>query len=117
MNEKDLGFVRLIFCSVDPSRKEEWSSIQLEWVDLFNRKKVKMPVISLTGDIGYEMPVWIYVSSGRSQRDHFDALEKMNRALGKEGIALYGKNLSLIKRVDDIYSFFRRDLSYVPQNK
>lgn len=117
LSEEDLGFVRLIFCSVVPSMKQEWSSVQLEWVDLFKRKKVKMPVISLTGDIGYEMPVWIYASAARGQKDHFDALGKMEEMLGKEGIALYGKNLPLIKRVDDIFCFFRHDLSYVPQNK
>jgi len=109
------SFVHWLFCYLEPSMRQEWISIQKKWLKLYRSKNIIMPFLTFTGDIGYEMPVWIYVRASSDRGDYFSELEKINTVFGEKGEIMLKQSLPLIKRIEVRHTIYRPDLSYLPE--
>lgn len=114
-NKDEDGFVHWVLCYIDPSKRQEWISLQKKWVEFYKYTNIKRSFFTFTGDIGYEMPVWIYVRTGGNQTEYFSELKKINTVLGEKRGMLLKQNLPLIKRAEERFTIYRPDLSYIPK--
>ena len=108
------GSIHWVLCFINPSKRQEWAETQKKWVELYKKENIKMSFLTFTGDIGYEMPVWIYLSRGENRIEHITELDETETILGNEGRILLEQSLPLIIRAEERSTIFRPDLSYVP---
>jgi hypothetical protein len=114
--EDEVNFVHWQFYYIDPAKRREWAVLQKRWLKLYQKKNISMPFRVYTGNIGYERPVWIYLRGAKSRTDYFNEAEKASALLGKAKDDLINESLPLMKRVEEKFCFYRRDLSYIPEN-
>ncbi|MFC1564864.1 hypothetical protein ACFL6G_07995 [candidate division KSB1 bacterium] len=114
-SENEINFLHMTFYYLHQEYRQEWASLQRQWVELYQNNNIEMPFMTLTGGTGYEMPVWIYIGAGKDRTDYFAEKARTDNILGEAGDNLLKQNLPMIKRLEEIYCRYRPDLSYIPE--
>ena len=73
------------------------------------------PVEMVSGDIGYEGSVYIGALIGKDGMDYRVQNQKMWELMGDEGVAIYKKMMSLLRKRESKELWYSEELSYFPQ--
>ncbi len=114
---QDVNFIHWEYYYISHEDFQAWNSLQKKWLELYRENELPLPLQTFTGSTGYERPVWIYASWGKSRIDYFTSVEKVTADFGDVMQELSAQNIPLIKSKVERYSYFRRDLSYFPKDK
>jgi len=117
LKPEEVGYYTWDFVWLNPGKEEEFEAVNKEWIALSAAKKARDPFMTCVGDLGTQMPVYLWIEYGKSAADYAAAEEKFWKAMGEEGAALSKKTRALIRKMDSKTGQFRPDLSYTPKNK
>jgi NIPSNAP len=117
LKPEEIGYYTWDFVWLIPGKEAEFESINKEWMALSKAKGARDPFFTWAGDMGTQMPVYVWVEYGRSAADYAATEEKFWKAMGEEGAALSKKTRALIKKMDSKTGQYRPDLSYAPKSK
>jgi hypothetical protein len=117
LRPEEIGYYTWDFVWLNPGKEKEFESVNKEWIALSAAKKARDPFMTCAGDLGTQMPVYLWIEYGKSAADYAAAEEKFWKAMGEEGAALSKKTRALIKKMDSKTGQFRPDLSYTPKTK
>lgn len=115
VEEGDFIFVE--FNYIQPGKKKEYEDVLQEWLVLFKKKNLAEGVYVLEGDIGTDMPIYIYILSGKNYADFFNHFSEMWELLGEEANALFKRERSNHRKYEYKTGWFRPNLSYIPKEK
>jgi len=116
LKPEEIGYYTWDFVWLVPGKEEEFEAVNKEWIALSAAKKARDPFLTCVGDMGTQMPVYLWIEYGKSAADYAATEEKFWKAMGEEGAALSKKTRALIRRMDSKTGQFRPDLSYTPKN-
>ncbi len=117
LKPEEIGFYTWDFVWLIPGKEEEFEAANKEWIALSAAKKARDPFMTCVGDMGTQMPVYLWIEYGKSAADYAVTEEKFWKSMGEEGAALSRKTRALIRKMDSKTGQFRPDLSYAPKNK
>jgi hypothetical protein len=84
---------------------------------LFRRKSISHTWEVYAGDIGTEMPFYIYMERANRAGSFFTEADKLFEEAGEEFIGLVEKERSCYRKLEIKTGRFRPDLSYLPKEK
>jgi len=117
LKPEEIGYYTWDFVWLVPGKEAEFEAVNKEWIALSKAKRARDPFLTLAGDLGTEMPVYLWIEYGKSAADYAAAEEKFWKAMGEEGAALSKKTRALIRKTDSKTGQYRPDLSYAPKSK
>jgi len=117
LKPEEIGYYTWDFVWLIPGKEEEFEAANKEWIALSAAKKARDPFLTCVGDLGTQMPVYLWIEYGKSAADYAVTEEKFWKSMGEEGAALSKKTRALIKRMDSKTGQYRPDLSYAPKTK
>jgi len=117
LKHEEIGYYTWDFVWLVPGKEAEFEAINREWIALSNAKKARDPFLTLVGDLGTQMPVYLWIEYGKSAADYAATEEKFWKTMGEEGAALSKKSRALIRKMDSKTGQPRPDLSYAPKGK
>ena len=106
----DIGYIK-------PGKESEFEAISKEFVALAKSKNISEQWRMLTGDIGTEQPVYMWVGYAKDSADFFSNNRKMWEALGEEGSVLYQKLMPLLRKRESRRVWHSQEHSYIPKEK
>jgi len=117
LKPEEVGYYTWDFVWLTPGKEEEFEAVNKEWIALSKAKKARDPFLTCVGDMGTQMPVYVWIEYGKSAADYAATEEKFWKAMGEEGAALSKKTRALIRKMDSKTGQFRPDLSYTPKTE
>lgn len=117
LKPEEIGYCTWDFVWLIPGKEPEFEAINREWVALSTAKKAQDPFLTYMGDLGTNMPVYVWFEYGKSAADYAAAEEKFWKAMGEEGAELSKRTRALIRRMESKTGRARPDLSYFPKTK
>ncbi len=117
LKPEEIGYYTWDFVWLIPGKEEEFEAVNREWIALSKARKARDPFLTLAGDLGTQMPVYLWIEYGKSAADYAATEEKFWKAMGEEGAALSKKSRALIRKMDSKTGQYRPDLSYSPKGK
>jgi hypothetical protein len=117
LKPEEIGYYTWDFVWLVPGKEAEFEAVNKEWIALSTTKNARDPFMTCVGDLGTQMPVYLWIEYGKSAADYAATEEKFWKAMGEEGAALSKKTRALIRRMDSKTGQYRPDLSYTPKNK
>lgn len=117
LKPEEIGYCTWDYVWLIPGKEAEFEAVNKEWIDLSTAKKAKDPFLTYVGELGTNMPVYVWFEYGKNAADYAAAEEKFWEAMGEEGAALSKKTRALIRRMESKTGRARLDLSYFPETK
>jgi hypothetical protein len=117
LKPEEIGYYTWDFVWLIPGKEAEFEAANKEWIALSKAKKARDPFLTCEGDLGTQMPVYLWIEYGKSAADYAVTEEKFWKSMGEEGAALSKKTRALIRKMDSKTGQYRPDLSYAPKNK
>ena len=105
-------------CYGIPGMEKEIETAFKKYVDLYSSNNIQNGWETYMGSIGTEMPYYFYVQSGKSQGEFWSIVEDINKSnveMSKEGMKLWNKFMSVLRKYETKTGWYRPDLSYIPQ--
>ena len=102
------------YCYVKPGKERAFEKNFKEFVTLFTAKEVPFGWNTWQGDLGTEMPLYIYVEHAASPAAFWTDVEKATAKVADESEALWNETLSMLRRYDVKTGKNRPELSYRP---
>lgn len=115
LKPEEIGYYTWDFVWLIPGKEAEFEEVNKEWVALSKAKGARDPFMTLAGDLGTQMPVYLWIEYGKSAADYASAEEKFWKEMGEEGAALSKETRALIRKMDSKTGQYRPDLSYSPK--
>jgi hypothetical protein len=115
LKPEEIGYYTWDFVWLIPGKEAEFEAVNKEWIALSEAKEARDPFMTLAGDLGTQMPVYLWIEYGKSAADYAAAEEKFWQAMGEEGAALSKKTRALIRKMDSKTGQYRPDLSFSPK--
>ncbi|MGB7294886.1 MAG: hypothetical protein WBC70_04790 [Candidatus Aminicenantales bacterium] len=117
LKPEEIGFYTWDFVWLIPGKEAEFEAVNKEWIALSAAKKARDPFLTYMGDLGTDMPVYVWFEYGRSAADYAVTEEKFWKGMGEEGAALSKKTRALIKKMESKTGRYRPDLSSAPKSR
>jgi hypothetical protein len=114
---EDVPFLYWGFCYVRPGLEEPIEESWKAQAALFKRKGVSHSWEVYAGNIGTEMPFYVYLERASRAESFFTEVDRLYEEAGEEFIALVEKERSCYRKLEIKTGRFRRDLSYLPKEK
>ena len=111
------SFVYLNFFFIQPGKEGEFEKTIKEGVAFYKRVNFPFGFDIYSGDMGTEMPLYIYLSQAKNAADFYAQHDEAFELHTEEAIKLRHKTLVTIRRTDVKTGMFRPDLSYIPKEK
>jgi hypothetical protein len=102
------------FCYVKPGKEKAFEKNFKDFVTLFNAKEVPFGWSTFQGDLGTELPLYIYAEWGDSPSAFWTDVEKATGKVEAEADALWKETLTMLRKFEVRTGFSRPDLSYRP---
>lgn len=117
LKPEESKFCYWTFIYVHFAKEIEFEKLCQEWVDLYKSKNIADGWSIYVGDIGTDLPIYVFHESGKNAADYFRQSEENQKLLGEEAKALSKKTLSLIRKLEIKTGWSRPDLSYTPKKE
>lgn len=117
LKPEEIGYYTWDFVWLIPGKEAEFEAVNKDWISLSKAKNAGDPFLTYVGDLGTQMPVYVWLEYGKSAADYAAAEEKFWKSMGEEGAALSKKTRALIRKMDSKTGQYRPDLSYSPKSK
>ena len=98
-------------------KMDEIEEVFKAWVDLATEKRAQQGWFTYIVDMGLETPCLFWFSSARDAADFFETSARDMELFGDEALELAGKQMSLTRRTENQLGWFRKDLSYYPEEQ
>jgi len=102
---------------VKPGMNQQYESIVKELKYLADKNNASQMWNIYYGTIGNEQPVYFGIGAAKNMSEFYDENNKMWEKLGEEGSQLYDKLMHCIRKREIKSGFYRKDLSYFPDNE
>ena len=117
LKPEEPNFVYLNFFFIQPGKKEEFEEVFKESVAFYKSINFPFGFDIYVGDMGTEMPMYIYFSKGENAADFYVRHDKAFKLHTEEAIKLRQKTLVAIRNTKVKTGMFRPDFSYMPKEK
>lgn len=114
---KEGHFIFVKSCYLNFGTEKEYEEITKKWVDIYKNKSIPSGWWTYVGDIGTNMPFYMFVIRAKSAADYYSQSEKIQKLLGEEIKKLMGKTWSPVRKFETKTGRFRPDLSYLPKEE
>lgn len=111
------NFMYLNFFYIQSGKEEEFEEALKEGVVFYKSINFPFGFDIYAGDMGTEMPMYIYFSKGGSAADFFAQHDRAFKLHTEEAIKLRQKTFITIRKTKVKTGMFRPDLSYIPKEK
>lgn len=115
LKPEEIGHYTWDFVWVIPGKEAEFEALNKEWIALSRAKKAPDPFMTYVGDLGTNMPVYVWFEYGKSPADYAAAEERFWKSMGAEGAGLSKRTRALIRRMESKTGRYRSDLSFAPR--
>ena len=113
----EANFVYLNFFYIQSGKEEEFEEVFKEGTAFYKSINFPFGFDIYVGDMGTEMPMYIYFSKWENAADFFAQHDKAFKLHTEEAIKLRQKTLITIRKTKVKTGMFRPDLSYIPKEK
>jgi hypothetical protein len=110
-------FISIESCYLHYGSEKEYEEITKKWVELYKIKNISSGWWTYIGDIGTNMPKYVFAVRAKSAADYYSQSEKIQKLLGEEIKKLMGKTMSPVRKIEIKTGRFRPDLSYLPKKE
>jgi hypothetical protein len=111
-----MNFLVWSFAYVEFGKEKEFADICKQWIDLGASKNLPDGWEMYVIESGAEMPLYVWVESGKSAADYYAESEKTMTAIGEAKYAeLWGKTIALLRKYEIKTGRSRPDLSLLPK--
>ncbi len=110
-------FISIESCYLNLGTEKEYEEIIKKWVEIYKNKNISSGWWTYVGDIGTNMPKYVFAVRAKSAADYYSQSEKIQKLLGEEIKKLMGKTMSPVRKIEIKNGRFRPDLSYLPKEK
>jgi hypothetical protein len=117
LKPEEANFMIWTYCYVQPGKEREFEEICKDLVALYKRNNIPEEIHGYAGDIGTDMPLYLWTGRAKSAIDFYSQDEKEQEIFGKEHSMLWNKALSTLRKFEFKTGWFRPDLSYIPKEK
>ncbi len=114
---EEASFVYLNFFYIQPSKETEFERALKEGVGFYKHINFPFGFEVYVGDIGTEMPMYIYLSKAKDAADFYAEHDEAFKLHTEEAIKLRRKTFATLRKSDVKTGMFRPDLSYIPKEK
>jgi hypothetical protein len=115
LKPEDIGHYVWDFVWVIPGKEAEFEALNKDWIALSRAKKARDPFRTYAGDLGTNMPVYVWLEYGRSPADYALAEERFWKSVGADGAVLSKRTRALIRKLESKTGRYRPDLSFDPE--
>ncbi len=117
LKPEEANFVFWEFFSIPVGKEKELAEICQEWIELYKSQKIADGWETYMGEIGIEMPIYIFIMRAKSAVDYYSQSEKIQKLLGEKYQELSAKWFAICRKLEFRTGRFRPDLSYMPEEK
>jgi len=117
LKAEEANFVYWEFFSIPFGKEKELAEICQEWIELYKSKKISDGWETYVGDIGTEMPLYVFTMEAKSAADYYSQSEKAMELMGEKLKELSAKTYAICKKLELKTGRFRPDLSYTPKEE
>jgi len=117
LKPEEANFVFWEFAYIPFGKEKELAEICKEWIELYKSENIPDGWETYVGDIGTEMPVYVFVMMAKSAADYYSQSEKTQKLLGEKYQELLAKWFAICKKFEFKTGRFRPDLSYTPKEE
>jgi hypothetical protein len=110
-------FILVESCYLNLGTEKEYDEILKKWVELYKNKNIAIGWWTYVGDIGTNMPLYMFVARAKSAADYYSQSEKIQKLLGEEMNKLMRKTRNPERKYEIKTGRFRPDLSYLPKEE
>lgn len=114
---EEASFVCLNFFYIQPGKEAEFERTLKEGVAFYKHINFPFGFDVYVGDMGTEMPMYIYLSKAKDAADFFAEHDEAFKLHTEEAIKLRRKTFATIRKIDVKTGMFRPDLSYMSKEK
>jgi hypothetical protein len=115
LRPEEIGHYTWDYVWVIPGKEAEFEALNKEWIALSKAKNARDPFMTYVGDLGTQMPVYVWFEYGKSPADYAAAEERFWKIMGAEGADLSKRTRALIRRMESKTGRYRSDLSFAPE--
>ena len=98
-------------------QEKELAEICQEWIELYKSENIPDGWETYVGDIGTEMPIYVFSMMAKSAADYYSQSEKAMELLGERYKELSEKTHAICKKLVFKTGRFRPELSYTPKEE
>ena len=117
LKPEEANFVYWEFFSIPFGKEEKFAETCQQWIELYKSKKISDGWETYVGEIGIEMPIYIFIMRAKSAADYYSQPEKIMKQLGEKYKELAAINYAICKKLELKTGRFRPGLSYTPEEK
>jgi hypothetical protein len=103
------------FMYVKGGMEQQFEAAFKKFVDLFKEKEVAWGWETFVGELGTEMPVYVYAEHAPGPGLFWTEAEKVQKQLDEETMKLWAELVAMVRDVEFIRTTYRPDLSYAPK--
>ena len=112
LKAEEANFFFWEFAYIPFGKEKELEGNIKEWVELYKSENIPDGWSTYVGDIGTEMPLYVFLFRAKSAADYYSQSEKTQKLLGEKYQELLAKWFAICKKLEFKTGRFRPELSY-----
>lgn len=115
--DENMKYLVWTYMNIYTEMDSKFRELQQEWLTLAKENNINFQWEFFTGGIGFEVPVWIYITGGESAVDYHTQAKSFSEFAHKKGKHLLDLEIPLIRDYREVNGKFRTDLSYIKKSQ